>query len=357
MFSWPSVPDFAISGSAGDFGFNNALPGIPSGDGVASRPYDSFSAWFDTYIVFPSAGIYIMGVDSDDGFRLSEGIGVTRQVLHINGATVDRDFGAVPVVAADVGGVYQGVIPLVPITAPIVYVDSSECPGPTTLNLTGKIALIDSDRCTPGANGNANAQIAMCQAQGAIAVLYQYYPGWGTQGRFSGGSTTITIPVLSLSGYNGGKEFFHTNGPLTATIGRDSHLMIGEANYGKGMDHQDRAFVVPQAGVYPMHLTYFQGGGGAGLEWTTVSPTDGTRILVNDTGTPGALLAFQARTPTPPSISISNSGGNVVITFVGTLLSSPTVTGPYSPVPGATSPYTVPTGSGPQQFYRTTSQN
>jgi hypothetical protein len=133
--------------------------------------------------------------------------------------------------------------------------------------------------------------------------------------------------------------------------------MIGEANFGKGMDHQDRAFVVQQAGVYPMHLTYFQGGGGAGMEWTTVSPTTGTRILVNDTSTPGALLAFQARISAQPSISISRSGGNVVINFVGTLVSSPTVTGPYSPVSGATSPYTVPTGSGPQKFYRAASQN
>jgi hypothetical protein len=48
-----------------------------------------------------------------------------------------------------------------------------------------------------------------------------------------------------------------------------------------------------------------------------------------------------------PTISIGrNAAGQVVITYSGTLLSSPTVNGTYSPVSGASSPYTVPTGPG-----------
>ncbi len=54
---------------------------------------------------------------------------------------------------------------------------------------------------------------------------------------------------------------------------------------------------------------------------------------------------------TRPLISIRQSGSSSVITFTGTLLSSPTVGGTYSPVSGATSPYTVPQGE-PQRFYR-----
>jgi hypothetical protein len=53
-----------------------------------------------------------------------------------------------------------------------------------------------------------------------------------------------------------------------------------------------------------------------------------------------------------PTISISNSGGGVTITYTGTLQSSPTVNGTFSPVQGATSPYPVTIGSG-NMFFRT----
>jgi hypothetical protein len=53
-----------------------------------------------------------------------------------------------------------------------------------------------------------------------------------------------------------------------------------------------------------------------------------------------------------PTISISGLGANAVITYTGTLLSSTNISGPYNPVPGASSPYPV-SPTGPQMFYRT----
>ena len=53
-----------------------------------------------------------------------------------------------------------------------------------------------------------------------------------------------------------------------------------------------------------------------------------------------------------PTIGIALASGKLVITYTGTLLSSATVSGPYSAVTGATSPYTVPTPGGPHIFYR-----
>jgi hypothetical protein len=55
---------------------------------------------------------------------------------------------------------------------------------------------------------------------------------------------------------------------------------------------------------------------------------------------------------TTPTISIAVQGGSLVITYTGTLYSSSTVNGTYNPVSGAASPYTVPTGAGAIQFYR-----
>jgi hypothetical protein len=55
--------------------------------------------------------------------------------------------------------------------------------------------------------------------------------------------------------------------------------------------------------------------------------------------------------PSVPFISIGSSGGNIVITYTGTLLSSTNVAGPYNPVAGATSPYTN-APSNAQMLYR-----
>jgi hypothetical protein len=55
--------------------------------------------------------------------------------------------------------------------------------------------------------------------------------------------------------------------------------------------------------------------------------------------------------PATATISIARNNSNLVITYTGTLLSAPSVTGPYTAVSGASSPYTVsPTGS--KMFYR-----
>lgn len=352
MWYWSNAVDFNVSTSPGDFTFDALMPGIPTSDGVASRPKDSFSAAFDSYVVFPNAGYFVMGVNSDDNFRLSEGWGVSRQILHVTGATVSRDVLAVPSTPINAGGVWKAAMPTAPLTAPIMYVDGSSCPGPITNDLTGKIALIDANRCgADGSDGNYNTLVAMCQAHGALAVIVQASPGWGTPEVMNGGLTPITIPAIHINGYNGDKEWFHTNGQLTATIGADTHLKMGEVNGsgGKGMSHVDFGFIVPQAGVYPMHLIYEQGGGGSGLEWTSVA-ADGTRTLVNDASTPGSFLAYRAINV--PTITIAKVANTYKITYTGVLRSSTSVNGPYNIVTGATSPYTIPASVGAVQFYR-----
>ncbi len=217
--------------------------------------------------------------------------------------------------------------------------------------MTGKIALIDGNRCnSDGGDGNYNNLVAFCQVHGAIACIVQASPGWGTPERMGGGAQNITIPALHILGFNGLKDWFHTNGPLTATIGADANLKLFEANYGKGPNDINFTINVPQPGVYPLHLTYQQGGGGAALVWYTVQ--NNNKILVNDPSTAGSVLIYRARTAAQPSITISRVGNNTRIDYVGRLLSSSTVTGPYSPVAGAATPYIVPSGSPQAQFYR-----
>jgi hypothetical protein len=54
----------------------------------------------------------------------------------------------------------------------------------------------------------------------------------------------------------------------------------------------------------------------------------------------------------PPTVAIAKSTAGSVITFVGTLQSADTITGAWTDVAGATSPYTAP-ATGTQKFFRT----
>jgi len=55
--------------------------------------------------------------------------------------------------------------------------------------------------------------------------------------------------------------------------------------------------------------------------------------------------------PTTTIRAALNGGGNVVLTFGGILQAATDVNGPFTDVPGASSPYIV-TPSQPQQFFR-----
>jgi hypothetical protein len=54
-----------------------------------------------------------------------------------------------------------------------------------------------------------------------------------------------------------------------------------------------------------------------------------------------------------PELSIRRNGANVEVSYTGTLLSSPKVDGPYTPVQNAANPHVIPPGSqGAQRFFR-----
>lgn len=344
---WSNVVDFAINGSAGDFPNNFPLPGIP---GVSFKD-NNLAALFQTYLVFPSAGYFRMGVSSDDGFRVSQGFAPIRQVLHVNGTGVNTDVGAVVGQKAGAAGGLGVDLPVVPIVAEVVPVTTSTWGGPPNPlpNVAGKIVV--ADRALYGANDQLMTYVA--QTNGALAIILINQPANGFPFKIGGTAPApITIPVLCVSGFAGQRDFWLTNGTLTATIGASQEIMLGSADYGKGMSWVDFGFVIPQAGVYPINMIFEQGGGGAGVEWC-IYQADGTRVLVNDINTPSSVLAYRAVTvQPPPTLSVAKVGNAYQLTYTGVLRSSSTVNGTYNPVPGATSPYTIPTSGGPQQFYR-----
>ena len=114
-------------------------------------------------------------------------------------------------------------------------------------------------------------------------------------------------------------------------------------------------FAVPAAGVYPLRLVAGQGSGAADLEWFSIKP-DGTRILVNDTSKPDALLAFRARNAgAVPVLNVPTlSGANVTVSWtgVGMLEEAATlVRGPWGASSNQNNPQTIPS-AGSAKFYR-----
>ncbi len=76
------------------------------------------------------------------------------------------------------------------------------------------------------------------------------------------------------------------------------------------------------------------------LYWNTVHYADYMSVYVPPTR------------PTTPTLSLGQAGGAWKITYTGTLQSTTSITGQFTDVPGAASPYTVPVTSGTMQFYR-----
>ena len=342
--------DYLISGTspAGNFGGDLPLPGIPGTTAITDMVAAEFKGYADL-----APGFYVMGVNSDDDFRVTEATGVSRQVLHISGAGINQDIHVVNTTTNNSS--YGGSLPTTPITAPLVYLTTNNCDIP---DLTGKIAVVDLNRCA----GDSDVVLASkMQSNGAVAVVIINVPGNGLAYVGSGTpATPVTIPVLMTSGYAGGADVLKTNANLTASIGADASLKLGEFNgNGRGTADTLFGFVVPAAGVYPLRMVYENGGGGAAVEWFSVTSDGltadgGGKILVNDSATTGSVLLYRGVVGvSTPTVSIANGGTEVVITYTGTLEASDSVDGTYTPVAGATSPLHVPVAAAAAKFYRT----
>ncbi|MBM3823149.1 MAG: hypothetical protein FJ404_09730 [Verrucomicrobia bacterium] len=148
---------------------------------------------------------------------------------------------------------------------------------------------------------------------------------------------------------------------VTPATQRDANApILGIFNGGRGAADTIFSFNVAVAGVYPLRLIWYEGGGGANVEWFLVDKV-GTKVLLNDSKNEAVgLKAFQARDESqkldvPPVggkiTSVKLAGGNIVIEYTGTLESAPDVTGPWKAT-GGSSPLSEAI-SGAQRFYRT----
>ena len=157
-------------------------------------------------------------------------------------------------------------------------------------------------------------------------------------------------PGIYTFGVTSDDGFKFTTGPTPA----NTNLMLGIFDGGRGGSETAFAFIVQTEGLYPMRLLYFKAQlGGGGVQLYSINRTSGIRSLLNNASDPNSFAAFQV-VSTPPTLAIQQAGTNVVLMWSDpsfSLQSAPLVTGTYTTISSATSPYTNGI-SGTQQYFR-----
>lgn len=177
-------------------------------------------------------------------------------------------------------------------------------------------------------------------------------------------------PGLYLMGVNSDDGFQLT--VASSEGGRDvvtgpNVQVIASLNVGRGIDDNNvqdlMPIFVPQAGVWPFRLLWYEGNGGAAVEWYQTDKRNAIG-LINDPLHSNTLRAFRSRSAQPaapevapcaavtePTIAVSRTATGITLRFEGTLQQADEVTGPYTDVTGATSPHNV-TADQARRFFR-----
>jgi hypothetical protein len=333
------------------------LPGGPNGGTGAAMDNDSYVA--KTFIEFPTAGLYLMGVNSDDGFRVITGDrrGPGRSMVSI--LAPPSMVGDIP--AMDQAVNFGGQLPQPSIIKQAVLCDP---PWPTALpnnaaQLAGKIAI-----CHRSTAGGVAAHTYWAQQAGAIAVVFVDQDDLGPTrqvGAFGTGSPTPTIPIVMIGYTQGTNLIAHAtadaSSPVVLALGDGANSNVGQFSGGRGASDTLFALQVPVAGVYPITLYWENGGGDANSEWFTQDIGTGVKTLVNDpTSTVKAWIQrnFPSGAHFNPPV---NSGGNVTLSWTGEgeLEFAYSITGPWWMAVNQNNPQSVPANNGlpvGQTFYR-----
>lgn len=126
---------------------------------------------------------------------------------------------------------------------------------------------------------------------------------------FPGVEDPIEDPNFIAVGANGYLEVgvglykmaVHSDDGFRVTVGpqfNDQRLLLGSFEGGRGSATTEFSFIIEKAGVYAFRMVYFEGSGGADVEWFATS-SDGTVALVNDPDNNGSIKSYLSRTGTP----------------------------------------------------------
>jgi hypothetical protein len=325
-----------------------------------------------TFLEFPEAGIWYLGVNSDDCFRASvgdQGAPGKSPLTILAPASEAGEMTAMTTTQDDDGnsgasGFGRNPPSTTPLIGQAVLCNPVDCSAPlvNASAIAGHIAV-----CYRGPSFATQARRA--QDAGAVAVIGGTYPTDAPYPGPRGGTDAgVTIPCLQVGYPDFNKLTNHitmdTSSPVVVRItAQDCSAVVGQYSYGGGRGQTTETIfgvVVPAAGLYPLRLLWDNGGGGNGCEWFVIDPDTGLDYLINEPDSPvkawitrnvhaaGALPAPKLNNPTV-------SGGNVIISWTGQgeLWESYSINGPWFKSSYQANPSTVvPSPFLPERFFR-----
>jgi hypothetical protein len=347
--------NYSVTGSAGSITPDAPFPFLPGTEGGT----DNAMLEGTTYVEFPAAGFYTMGVQSDDGFEVTVGDSHgNSDLLSVTApAGIARNYGAYPVLGYNDASLHPR------RTGRVIKANPLDMGGANTnllLNgsaFNGNIVIFHRAGPNNTGGGNNTFRFNECFALGAIGAIDVLE----TNQLPFGLAPAVTIPCLQLFPPDGDSIIAqcadNPSSPVFASLGGgDQVQVLGFFNGGRG-DGTPTLFGmnVPLAGVYPLRLLWYNGGGGLSVEWWAQSDL-GQRILINDTATAGSLKGYRARTVTggrPILAAPRLAGTSLTLSWMGAgeLQQAATVNGPYYRTATAYNPQTN-AASFNQLFYR-----
>jgi hypothetical protein len=348
-FHEPNVVNYAQNSAgalvtAGNFSGDTTVPGLP-GPGIGTMNNDAMAA--TAFIEFPTNGLYLLGVNSDDGFRVtyghrtSPGISIFEVIApsSVAGERVGIE------TSADIHG-FGGRLPTTPIIGRCVVtdpIDASTAPLNNAAAIAGNIALTQRG---PG----FDIQALRCFQAGAIAVIGTLAPGdVGQLPSYRAGAIPgITIPCVSISYEDGTNLIAHasstTASPLVVRVSDDCSLALGEFNGGRGSADTTFLVQVTRAGLYPLRLVWENAGGDANCEWFIQDLATGVKTLINAPSSP--IKAWQQRVlpaGRPQFNPVTVSAGIATLSWSGEgeLEYSYSIQGPWRKAANQNNPQTV----------------
>jgi hypothetical protein len=137
-------------------------------------------------------------------------------------------------------------------------------------------------------------------------------------------NNNIAVEALAYLELQPGRYYMGVNSDdgfvvYTGPNARDMFAMdLGRYDGGRGSADSIFQFIVTEAGLYPFRLVYYQGDGGGNLEWFTMNPLTGEKILINDRSNPAAVKAWrQINVPERPYVSAVAPARNQINVPVG----------------------------------------
>ncbi len=131
------------------------------------------------------------------------------------------------------------------------------------------------------------------------------FPGIGASGVNFSEEVLTYIEFPAAGTYTLGVNSDDGFGVTTSMLNPKDHssaISLGKYDSNRGAGDTLFQFVVPQAGIYPFRLLYWQTGGGCSVAFFSVvaTSTSTNYVLINDTSTPGALKAYATANVAPP---------------------------------------------------------